>query len=168
MKNLKVWVLGAVCATAAIASVVFASDNVSSENGVVRQLTLNRWSVAKVGSEANSGTLSTTNAVQTVPGMVGKVVFVPGAITDKLKIYNGDDGTEATDANLIFETGTANSPTIPSSTSALMANSSTQAQVFDLTPGWSATDGIVTIITRTGNTSTQSKAYISYSANSVP
>lgn len=120
---------------------------------------LSRWSVVKVGAEANSGSLSTTNVVQASPGIVGKIVFVPGAISDTLKVYNATAGSGTSASALTFE-GQPNSPT--------MANSPTVGFtagapiIYDLLPGWNHTSGIVTIITRTGNTATGSKAYIGY------
>jgi hypothetical protein len=117
-----------------------------------------RWSIIKVGAEANTpwGTTSITNVVATTSSVVGRIFFVPGAVSDTFKMYNAATGATATTSTLVYET-TANSP--------VMGNSPVQALgtpiAVDLLPGWSCTSGIVTILTRSVTT-TGSKAYISY------
>jgi hypothetical protein len=117
---------------------------------------VSRFSVAKVGAEANTPGSSITNVVQSTSGIVGKIVFVPGTVTDTLTVYNATAGSGTSVSTKVFECQAnspvnGNSPVTPLGVPA----------VYDLLPGWTCSSGIVTIITRP-NTAAGAKAYISY------
>jgi hypothetical protein len=158
--NIKTFLIGLGVIVSGFAIVNAAVDVGITSAGTSSQIyNTSRFSISKVGAEANSGSLSTTNVVQTVPGIVGKIVFVPGAVADVLTVYNATAGSGCSASAEVFK-AQANSPT--------MANSPTVGFtagapfVYDLMPGWTCSSGITTIITRSGNTSTSSKAFISY------
>lgn len=135
---------------------LYGADSIGTDSGVTRTYSPSRWNVAKTGNEVMSGSTATTNVITTVNAMLGKIVFVPSAVTDAVKIYTARTGAGASASNLIMEYA-ANSPT--------MGNSPTLALgtpiVYDLTPGWSATNGIVVISTRV-SISTALKSYIGW------
>lgn len=140
-----------------VSTYLYAADNVGQSSGVSRTLSPSRWQVAKTGAELNvNSTTGTTNVVTAASALIGKIVFVPGAVTDVIKIYSATTGAGASVSTLIFE-ATANSPTLGNSPTTSVG----VPLIYDLTPGWSATNGITVISTRV-NTSSGSKAYIGW------
>lgn len=133
-----------------------AADNVALGSGVSRSYSPSRWQVAKTGNEVNSGSTATTNVITTVSAELGKIVFIPGVITDVVKIYSAQTGAGASASNLVMEMA-ANSPTMGNSPVLALGT----PLLYDLTPGWGCTNGIVVISTR-ASISTALKSYIGW------
>lgn len=143
----------------AFAGPVPAQDNVGTGGGAVRNYPVTRWTLANIGESGNSATFSNTktaltNLVTASPAIIGKTIIIPAAVSERLDIYNASAVTNINATNLIYSV-TANSPT--------MANSPTTPlnlpQIDDLTPGYPASVGVVTISTR-ASSATQNKAYL--------
>lgn len=143
---------------ATLLSVQSQDSGTAYGGGATRTYDVSRWFVAKVGADANTpwGQNTFTNVVRSTAGEIGKVVFVPGAIADSIKIYNASSAANANVTNLVFETA-ANTPAFGNTPTLSLG----QAQIYDLLPGWTCTNGVVTIVTR-ANTPTATKAYISH------
>lgn len=132
---------------------------VDNPEGSVRNTSNSRFSTTAVGNVSPTFTtsLSITNVVLATPGIIGKIVFVPGAVGDTLKIYNSTTGAGASASTLLFESSAA-SPT--------MANSPTlqvlgAPVIYDLMPGWTFSTGITVITARTAST-TLNHAFINW------
>lgn len=135
----------------------FAADDVGNQSGTVPNMAKVRYNIAAVGANSPSigdASTSVTNLVLAVPGVIGKVVFVPSSITDTLTVYDAKTVATATAGKTVFKCA-ANSPT--------MGNSPTAAlnvpQVYDIFG--CTTNGIVTIHTRPSSP-TASPAFLLY------
>lgn len=143
-----------------IAAIAFAADNVASNAGVVRYMKSIRWTTSRVGAIANSGSLNTTNVLSTASAVVGKVIFLPGALTDYVTVYNATSGAGCSNANKVFYTqATAgyqgNSPTMGNSPTTLTLPF---PYVFDL--DIPCTSGITVISTRVTSTPTANESIV--------
>jgi len=138
----------------------YSADNVDEGKGVSRQLRVSRWTTYKSGADANTpwATTTITNNVTAASGVLGRIMFVPGALTDTLAVYNASHGTNATTALKIFET-VPNSPTMANSTT--FQSTLGQPLIYTFDEGLPYTSGLVIMHTRAATT-TGVKSYITY------
>lgn len=143
----------AILGVLSFAAYCYATDylgNQISSGTANKQVIAGRWQLARAATTTTSLT-SVTNAVLATPGMVRKIVFVPGATNDVLEIHNAASITTATAANEVFRLANINQTVgLP--------------QVYDLAEDWNCSTGITTVI-QPGVTSSVSRAYISYDIN---
>lgn len=140
MKKITYLALASISLIALIA--VRASDHVGPEDGVVRHNNISRWTTSKIGPASSTlGVTTTTNILQTASAVVGKIIVVPGAVTDSMKIYNAATGAAATADKEIFKY-TATSATL------------NMPQIYDVSPGLGAPNGVVVISTIVASSTT--------------
>lgn len=133
-------------ATVAIVGVLFATDNVSLQSGVVRSMGVSRWATARVATTTTSLT-SVTNIVATVPTVVNKLVIVPGSTNDAVYVYNSKTTAGCTAANEVYVNTAAKTVGLP--------------VIYDLSPGLDCSTGL-TVVTVPEQTNLVVRTFIEY------
>lgn len=124
-----------------------ANDNTGFDSGVSPNINLGRWQTTKFGPASSTmGVTAITNVISSTSALMGRLIVVPGAVTDVVEVHNSATAAAVSASTDIFKI-TATSQTLNSPVS------------YDFGTGSSGSSGLTVVYTISAS-STTGRGYI--------